>query len=210
MFAWQPFTKKTFSVSCCLCCTFLPWCKLPAPIRNVMHYRLKEYRYDVFDSAGCDCVTLGLLLYLPHLTQRGLLEESMWLQVGSVTGNRWWTRAAESLRCSHSLLWVHLCHQRIFYKSGSFLPFCYRKNLDGEGAKGSSDIKFLPLILFEKYNLSRWILQTCLFCLDEMELRVKEVQREEENEMKKEEYEEMGSERERKNDDEQISALHLF
>lgn len=129
-----------------------------------MDYRLKEYRY-VFDNAECDCVTLGL----PGLTQRGLLEKSMWLQVGSVTENRWWTRAAASFWCSHSLLQVHLCHQRTFSKSGSFLLFCYRKNLDGEGAKGSSAIKFPLLILFEKHNLSRWILQTCLFCLDKME-----------------------------------------
>ena len=83
------------------------------------------------------------------LTQRGLLENTMWLQVGSVTENRWCTCAAASLRCSHSLLWVHLCHQRILYKSGSFLLFRYRKNLDGGGAKGSSAIKCLLLILFE-------------------------------------------------------------
>lgn len=47
-----------------------------------MHYRLKKYRYNVSDSAVCDCVTLGVLLYLPGLTQRGLLERVWDLRSG--------------------------------------------------------------------------------------------------------------------------------
>lgn len=47
-----------------------------------MHYKLKKYRYNVFDSAGCDCITVGVRLYLPALTQRSLLGESLWLRLG--------------------------------------------------------------------------------------------------------------------------------
>lgn len=51
------------------------------------------------------CLTVQgviVLHWVCLVTQRGLLVKR--LQVGSVTENRWWTRAAASLQCSHSLL----------------------------------------------------------------------------------------------------------
>lgn len=58
----------------------------------------------------------------------------------------------------------------LFYKSGSFLLFLWReKKWRSKEPKEVLLSNFYFSSSLKKYNLSRWILATCLFCLDKVE-----------------------------------------
>lgn len=54
---------------------------------------------------------------------RSLLENGMWLQVGSVTVNRWWTCAAAGQILTFLIIASLSSKDFFFYKSGTFLLF---------------------------------------------------------------------------------------
>lgn len=81
--------------------------------------------------------------------QRGLLERVCDFRLGLLqrTGGGHVRQRASDARIPY---YKHISVIKGLFKNHSFLLFCYRKNLPGEGARGCPTIKFLLLILFEK------------------------------------------------------------
>ena len=178
-----------------------------------MHYRQNKYRHNVFDSARV-IVLHWICCSICLLWRRGAFWKeyvtSGWVcyreQVVDTCGS-------EPQMLTFLITSTSLSSKDFLKKKSQFPSLSLQENLHGEGARGCPTIKFLLLICFEKWNLSRWISQHVIMVqIISINKRVKVVQMGIEKEMKRKNRRRRGQKAKQyrawdENDDEQIPAL---